>query len=231
MDINILEFIDGAKKAEGLTVIIDVFRAFSLECYLYARGAEKILPVGKLETAFALKREHPEYILVGERQGKKCAGCDFGNSPSQTEGFDFAGRTVIHTTSAGTQGIVNAVHADEIIAGSLVNARAAASYIDKRRPAKVSLVAMGTNGNESAGEDLLCAHYIKSLLCNEDFDIAKKAAALRDTCGKRFFNPDTQEIFPADDFKMCIAYDKFPFILRMDSEASGLNIARRLDVL
>lgn len=27
--------IDGAKQAEGLTVIIDVFRAFSLECYLY----------------------------------------------------------------------------------------------------------------------------------------------------------------------------------------------------
>ena len=35
MKINILHLIEGAKKAEGLTVIIDVFRAFSLECYLY----------------------------------------------------------------------------------------------------------------------------------------------------------------------------------------------------
>ena len=34
MEIRILELIEGAKKAEGLTVIIDVFRAFSLECYL-----------------------------------------------------------------------------------------------------------------------------------------------------------------------------------------------------
>ena len=40
MEIRILELIEGAKKAEGLTVIIDVFRAFSLECYLYARGAD-----------------------------------------------------------------------------------------------------------------------------------------------------------------------------------------------
>ena len=32
--IKILHLIDGAKQAEGLTVIIDVFRAFSLECYL-----------------------------------------------------------------------------------------------------------------------------------------------------------------------------------------------------
>ena len=31
MNIKILELIDGAKKAEGLTVIIDVFRAFTLE--------------------------------------------------------------------------------------------------------------------------------------------------------------------------------------------------------
>lgn len=44
MEIRILELIEGAKKAEGLTVIIDVFRAFSLECYLYARGGVCRIP-------------------------------------------------------------------------------------------------------------------------------------------------------------------------------------------
>ncbi len=34
-NINILHLIEGAKQAKGLMVIIDVFRAFSLECYLY----------------------------------------------------------------------------------------------------------------------------------------------------------------------------------------------------
>lgn len=38
-------------------------------------------------------------------------------------------KTVIHTTSAGTQGIVNAVKADKIITGSLINAKAIAEYI------------------------------------------------------------------------------------------------------
>ena len=33
MRVQILELIEGAKKAEGLTVIIDVFRAFTTECY------------------------------------------------------------------------------------------------------------------------------------------------------------------------------------------------------
>jgi 2-phosphosulfolactate phosphatase len=33
MEIEILEFAEGARKARGLTVIIDVFRAFSVACY------------------------------------------------------------------------------------------------------------------------------------------------------------------------------------------------------
>ena len=41
MDIKILQQIDGAKKASGLTVIIDVFRAFTVEAYCMAMGAEK----------------------------------------------------------------------------------------------------------------------------------------------------------------------------------------------
>ena len=48
MKIEILECIEGAKKAEGLTVIIDVFRAFSLEAYLFSKGALRIIHVGQL---------------------------------------------------------------------------------------------------------------------------------------------------------------------------------------
>ena len=33
MDITIKEFIKGAQEAQGVTVIIDVFRAFSTACY------------------------------------------------------------------------------------------------------------------------------------------------------------------------------------------------------
>ena len=40
MNIKILHLLTGAKEATGLTVIIDVFRAFSLEAYLFSQGAE-----------------------------------------------------------------------------------------------------------------------------------------------------------------------------------------------
>ena len=84
MQIQILQMIEGAKKATGLTVIIDVFRAFSLECYLFDRGVQKIIAVGELEEAYRLKEEDSSRILIGERKGRICEGCDYGNSPSQT---------------------------------------------------------------------------------------------------------------------------------------------------
>ena len=129
MNIKILQLIEGAKQATGVTVIIDVFRAMSVEAYLMAGGADKIIPVGDINLAYQYKKKNPEYILVGERQGKICEGFDFGNSPSQIQGADFTGKTVVHTTSAGTQGIANAVHAEKILTGSLTNAAAIANYI------------------------------------------------------------------------------------------------------
>lgn len=164
MNTTIFHLIDGAKRAEGLTVIIDVFRAFSMECWLYDLGAKEIRPTGSIEDTFAWRKKGPDCILAGERQGKKIEGCDLGNSPSSVDPEIVRGKRIIHTTSAGTQGIVNAVHADEILTGSFVNAKATAAYILEKAPEKVSLVCMGKAGVEPAEEDELCAVYLRSLL-------------------------------------------------------------------
>ncbi len=164
MKIQILQMIEGARKARGLTVVIDVFRAFSLECYLMAKHPSRLCPVGAEQTARDLKRRYPEAVLIGERHGVILPGFEYGNSPSQTEAAELEGKMMIHTTSAGTQGIVNASGATEILTGSLVNAAAIARYIKASDTEEVSLVAMGWEGKEEAPEDVLCARYIKSLL-------------------------------------------------------------------
>ena len=70
MNIEILHLVDGAKAAKGLTVIIDVFRAFTVETYLARNHAERIIPVGDVQTAFDYKKAHPDTtILCGERGG------------------------------------------------------------------------------------------------------------------------------------------------------------------
>lgn len=221
-DIKILHLIAGAKQAEGLTVIIDVFRAFSLECYLYDMDVKQIRPVGTIEEAFSLRNQIQDSILIGERHGKKCDGFDYGNSPCSISKQDVAGKTIIHTTSAGTQGIVNAVHASEIITGSLVNAKAVAEYIISRQPQKVSLVCMGTEGIRPAPEDELCAAYIKSILEGREFtDMNQRVSHLRNHGGEHFFDPSKQSIFPEADFYLCIEYNKFPFIIKIEKDETG----------
>src|SRR6185503_14452517 len=108
MQVEILDFVAGARRARGVAVVIDVFRAFSVACYAYARGAKRLIPVAEIETALSLRRDHPGYLAIGERGGKKVDGFDFGNSPTEISQADVRGRTIVHTTSAGTQGMTNA---------------------------------------------------------------------------------------------------------------------------
>ena len=214
MEIAIKQLIKGASEAKGLTVIIDVFRAFSLACYVMERGADTIIPVGKIEYAYELKKNHPEYILMGERNERIPEGFDYGNSPTHIEHLDFTGKTVVHTTSAGTQGIVHAVHADEIITGSLVNAQAISKYIKLKNPEIVSLVCMGYSAMEPADEDTFCAEYIYSLLKGNDYDINGKTEILRKGSGRRLLDPANASFSPARDFELCTAVNSFPFILK-----------------
>ena len=229
MRVQILELIEGAKKAEGLTVIIDVFRAFTTECYCFAGGAVKSYPIGSMEDAFALKREHPDWVLLGERGGAKVEGCDLGNSPWDAMNYDFRGKTMIHSTSAGTQGIVNAARASatQIITGSLVNAKAVCDYIRAQNPETVSLVAMGKAGVTSVPEDLLAADYMRALLEDDrSYDIDGRIEYLKDHGGEQFFDPALAHIFPREDYPLCVALNRFGFILRVEKEGDILVIRR-----
>ena len=186
--------------------------------------------MGDKEIAYRYKQDHPDAVLVGERLGRILPGFDFGNSPSQIDGTDLTGRTVIHTTSAGTQGIANAVHADEILGGSLVNAAAIARYIRRKNPAQVSLVCMGLNALRQTEEDNLCAAYIKCLLEGGAMDLAPEIPVLQRTSGAKFFDPAQQDVFPEPDFWLSTQADRFDFVLRLKRGADGLDEMERIDV-
>ncbi len=216
MEIQILHLVEGARKARGLTVVIDVFRAFSTACFLKANGAERIIPLADLNLAYRIKQEHPSFVLIGERGGKKQPGFDYGNSPVQIQNIDFSGKTVILTTSAGTQGIQNAKGATEIITGSFLNAGAVIRYIQKKNPTHLSLVCMGHEAVTPTEEDTLLAEYIRSVLEGKQLDLSDAPQRLRYTSGKRFFNPETQDSQPEADFYLCLERDRFPFVLRAE---------------
>ncbi|MCX6253954.1 MAG: 2-phosphosulfolactate phosphatase [Bacteroidia bacterium] len=221
MKVEILEFVEGARKAKGIAVIIDVFRAFSVSCYAFDAGAVRIIATASVDDAFQLKKKYTNSVLVGEREEKKIEGFDFGNSPTEIIKTDLHGKTVIHTTTAGTKGLFDAANADSVITGSFVNASAIVRYIKAINPEHVSLVAMGYRATIPAEEDLLCAELIEASLNDRINIYEKRISDLQNTSGKRFFNPDNIDFSPPTDFFLCTIINRFNFVLKAEKRFDG----------
>ena len=230
MKTGILHMVEGARRAKGLTVVIDVFRAFSTACYVFHNGADRIHPVGSVDTAYELQRLHPDWILMGEKDEQTIPGFHYGNSPTFIKDVDFTGKTVVQRTSAGTQGLVNAKSADLLLTGSFVNAGAVIRYIQQTDPEVVSLVCMGFSADRPVEEDTYCAEYIRNKLegvpCN--FDQMKER--IRRTSAQRFFAPENQHFSPSTDFDLCLDLDRFDFVLKVEESEDNLLTMNRLEI-
>jgi len=194
-------------------VIVDVFRAFTTAAFCVAAGAREIVLVRDHEEALAMKRREPRLFLTGEIGGRPIPGFDIGNSPSAIEKLDLTGRRVVQRTSSGTQGVVAATGADEVLLGSLVIASATARYLANADV--VTVVAMGSSAQERSEEDELGAAFIAARLRGE---VGKASLELRD---------DTiwEDWFPRRDAELALEVDRFAFALPVFRE-DGLLIAR-----
>jgi 2-phosphosulfolactate phosphatase len=217
--------LSGAREARGLAVVIDVLRAFSTAAYAVDRGATEVVLVGPVEEAFALRRRWPDAQLMGEVDGRRVAGFDFGNSTSAIARADLRGRRLIQRTSAGTQGVLAASGADEIVLGSFVCAAAIVRHVRARAPAIVSLVAMGVRAERSAPEDEACADLLEARLRGAPLDErALLARLVSGGAGERF--EEDSEDFPRADVAHCLRLDVFDFVL-MVARRDGLLVATR----
>jgi len=228
LQIDIVDFVAGARAARGVAVVIDVFRAFSVACYAFAGGVSRVIPVGEIEVARRLKRENPAFLAIGERHARKLEGFDFGNSPTEIVSANLSGKTLLHTTHAGTQGLVNAIHADVVLTGALVNAAAICRYIRALAPERVSIVRMGREAVERSDEDDLCAELLAARLRGEPFDTSTLRDRLRGTrSALKFFDPQATWA-PERDFELCTDADRFDFVLRLN-RASEPPFLERID--
>ncbi len=220
-EIRVLHLLEGARQADGLAIIIDVFRAFTLAPCAFARGVASILPVATAAEALAMKRADPDLLLAGEQDGKPLPGFDFSNSPAAILRAELSGRRLVLRTSAGVQGLLAATRADEVITGSFVNAAAIAAWVRHRKPARVSLVCMGWNASERTAEDEACAHYLAAGLRGGFPDFPPIRERLRiDASGAKFFDP-ARPWFPEEDFAVCMQPSAWPFVLRRTRDAAG----------
>ena len=231
MRIDVVDHVAGAVSARGIAVVVDVFRAFTVAPHAIAAGASRVLPVGEPDEALALRRALRDAVLVGERHARPLPGFDAGNSPTELLALPLVGRPVVHTTHAGTQGLVKAARADEVLTGGLVNVSAIARYVRARQPDQLTIVRMGHEARERCAEDDLCAETLLELL---DGGTAPATPSVRvrlreAPAAEKFFDPAC-DWAPQADFDYCTEVDRFDFVLRLRRGADGLRELERVEV-
>ena len=159
ISVSIEQGVSGALHAaskKDVIVVVDALRCSSTVIAALAAGVKSIKPVTSAEECIG-------EVTAGERGGKKIAGLDFDNSPRSLSAAALRGKSVVLTTSNGTECIkASSIHGSPVLIGSLVNARAVAEQalaLARNLGANITVLMAGRN-NQLATEDLISASEI-----------------------------------------------------------------------
>lgn len=205
---------DQSGLARGLTIVIDILRAATVEAFMLDSGVKYIIPVFSKEDAFKLKKENSSFLLVGEEDGIRIKGFDLGNSPSEIKKLSLKGKIVVHRSSAGTRSLVSAVNSDELIFGSLVTADAIVNYIKRRQPKIISILSLGI-------DDEACGDYLENAIRGNRLsreEIIKKVYGAPEV--QCYFKDEKD--FPREDLDLALDFDRFKFICYVEKSGTSL---------
>lgn len=169
-----ITIIPTAQQAQGINfsgqtaVVIDVLRATSVITTALENGAREVIPVKTVEEAQNLyaQCDTAKTLRGGERNALKIEGFDLSNSPLEYKKKVVEGKTLILTTTNGTNAINTIIGADEVVLACFRNAAALADHLVGLSHCvnrDVVIVCAGTEGRFSL-DDGLCAGMIIDLL-------------------------------------------------------------------
>jgi 2-phosphosulfolactate phosphatase len=209
--------LEDCDTARGIVIVIDVLRAFSTAAYAFSRGAKEVLLVSTVDEALLLKSAIPHSKAMGEVGGLRPEGFDFGNSPTYISEVDLSNMTMIHRTSAGTQGVVRSQGAEVMLAASFVVGGATARYVSKLATLEVTFVITGRSYN-GGDEDIACAEYLEALLKGTQPDLQPLIErVLKSKDAFPHLDPAQRE-FPLSDLDFCTQVNKFDFAMPITRE-------------
>jgi 2-phosphosulfolactate phosphatase len=165
----------GPFPAGATAVIVDVLRATTSLTVALTNGARRVFEAASPEEAFARRDREPGALVCGEREGRKVAGFDLGNSPAEYGAAVVAGRTLVFASTNGTLAIRRAAGARRRLLAAFVNASAAAAALAGER--RVVIVCAGKLGR-FALEDALFAGWLCARLERDGARLEGAGAAL-----------------------------------------------------
>jgi len=229
MEIKLGSLVRDAQEALGIVIVIDVFRAFTTAAIAFENGAKDITLVAEVEEALELRQRGIGDVLMGEVDGTRPEGFDYGNSPFEIAEVDFTGKSIVQSTRAGTVGVAASEKAATIYLGSFAVAQSTVDTILKDTPEVVSIIAMGDQGVVRADEDEHCGLYLRNLLEGRKPDQeAVRSLILKGGATQKFFQTSQPQYHP-EDVELALQFNKHSFAMKVTRQ-DGLLVAHKLQV-
>lgn len=166
------------KQDMGIVVVIDVLRATSAMVAAFEHGVKDIIPVATIEEARQyIGREG--YIAAAERNGEVVEGFPVGNSPLAFKSMDLRGKTIVISTTNGTQAINTGREARQLVIGAFLNLTALTNWL-LRQNDNILLLCSGWRDKFSLEDSVFAGAVMDRLLesgkfgVEEDSSIASK---------------------------------------------------------
>ncbi len=166
------------ENEKAIVVVTDILRASSAIVAAFMNGAKKIIPVGTLEEAKAMKEAG--YMVAAERDGIVRDFADFGNSPFNFTPERVKDNDIVYSTTNGTQAIQLASSGKQVLVGAFLNIDAIVKYLIAKNDEVLVLCAAWKN--KFCLEDTLMAGALVDELLKTDgfYTICDSALAAQD---------------------------------------------------
>ena len=232
--------LEGHDLSAAVCVVFDVLRATSSMVTALANGAAGIFPVAEISEALAARRERPDLLLAGEREGLRISGnltggipFDLGNSPREFTREKVQGRAIAMTTTNGTRALRSCARASKVLVASFLNLGATTEPLRREPPRRLLVVCSGTF-DQVAYEDVLGAgalcdalwpQYLAGAVSDatqmarqayllEKADLASALARSRN--GRRLL--EIPELAP--DVAFCLQCDRFNLVAELKADGA-----------
>ncbi|HEX6964568.1 MAG TPA: 2-phosphosulfolactate phosphatase [Gemmatimonadaceae bacterium] len=226
-----------------VVAVIDVLRASSTVAAALCNGAKAVIPLDSPDEVIirAKQFERSEVRMAGERKTQPIPGFDLGNSPAEFTAEAVSGKTVLFSTTNGTNALLAVQGARDVVMASYVNFSAVCTLLRTaaRGDTDIALVCAGRDKLFSL-EDASCAGRYASAIAKgldgvEMGDGAAACAVIDRQYGDRldqlFADSEHGRVLKAagldKDLDLCAAIDAFPVIpIYQDRQITKLGPGR-----
>ncbi len=208
------------QKENCIVVVIDILRATSAICTAFEYGVDRMIPVASVEEAMQYKSKG--YLVGAERNGIQLEGVDFGNSPFSYMNENIKGKTIVLSTTNGTQAIEAARKADKVVIGAYTNISALCKYIASEHK-NVLMLCSGWKNKLNLEDTLFAGTMVNRLTAMRNYKVGDAAQAIAHLSWQAEQNPfrfirksSHAERLAAlglkHDIKYCLSLDKTAII-------------------